>query len=193
MKLLSHLYRSVLLGLPSGQLSGFFSHIYSPLGPCPKCACTSQPRWILKASGRNRLIWPGISPLLLTHKESFCACVVSLLFQEKGSGDFSIFHSNMVLPLFVFAMITTLTIAMTITLTIAMTITLRYLQETKTGYSLFLLLLPFQRANRKLIINALTGAYLSPVLGNTKNYKYPVWNPLLCAPWNTNRRPVVDV
>ena len=34
--------------------------------------------------------------------------------------------------------------------------------------------LPFWRANRRLIINALTGAYLSPVLGNTKNYKYPV-------------------
>ena len=40
--------------------------------------------------------------------------------------------------------------------------------------TLFLLLLPFQRANRKLIINALTGAYLSLVLGNAKNYKYPV-------------------
>ena len=42
-------------------------------------------------------------------------------------------------------------------------------------FTLFLLLLPFQRANRRLIVNSSTGAHLSLVSGNA------------------NRRPVVNV
>ena len=84
-----------------------------------------------------------------------------------GSGDPFILYSNEVLPLFVLAMI--------FTLTTDITITLRCFQETKIGYLPFQLLLPFWRANRKLIINSPTGAHLSLVSGNA------------------NRRPVVNV
>ena len=59
--------------------------------------------------------------------------------------------------------------------------------------TLFLLLFPFQRANRRLLVNALTGAHLSLVSRNASSIKYLIWRPLLRAPWNTNRRPVLNV
>ena len=49
-------------------------------------------------------------------------------------------------------------------------------------FSLFLLLLPFQRANRRLTVNALIGAHLSLVSGNASSCRHPAWSPLLCAP-----------
>ena len=55
---------------------------------------------------------------------------------------------------------------MIITLAIATTITLRYLQERDWLFTLFLLLLPFWRAKRRLIVNILTGAHLSLVSGD---------------------------
>jgi len=39
-------------------------------------------------------------------------------------------------------------------------------------FSLFLLLLPFQRANRRLLVNALTGAHLSLLSRNASSIKY---------------------
>ena len=39
-------------------------------------------------------------------------------------------------------------------------------REKHYPFTLFLLLLPFQRANRRLIVNASTGAHLSLVSGN---------------------------
>jgi len=40
-------------------------------------------------------------------------------------------------------------------------------------FTLLLLLLPFGKANRKLIANALTGAHLSLVSRNANYFKYP--------------------
>lgn len=60
-------------------------------------------------------------------------------------------------------------LAMIVTLTIAMTIALKVF----AGCLPFLLLLPFQRANRELIVNALTGAHLSIVSRNADSFKYP--------------------
>ena len=103
-----------------------------------------------------------------------------------GSADPLLLYSNRVLPLFV--------LAFGITLSIALSITLRCLQETKTGlFALFLLLLPFQRPNRRLIVNASTRAHLSLVLSNANSHKCPAWSLLLCASWSTNRMPVVNV
>ena len=67
-------------------------------------------------------------------------------------------YSNRVLPLFV----------------LAMTVTLSCLQEAKNWlFTLFLLLLLFQRANTRLIVNVLTVVHLclgaSPVVQSVKN------------------------
>ena len=40
-------------------------------------------------------------------------------------------------------------------------------------FNLFLLLLPFQRANRRLTVNALIGAHLSLVSGNASRCRHP--------------------
>ena len=55
-------------------------------------------------------------------------------------------------------------------------------------FILFLLSLPFQRANRRLIVNALPGAQLSVVSRKANCCKYPAWSRLLRGPWNINRR-----
>ena len=82
-KRLHPLYRTVLLGLclSSGQLSSFFFHTWPTLGPSPRvCACTLQPRWILKwrLLGGARLIMTWNYPLTFDSKELFCTCVVCL-------------------------------------------------------------------------------------------------------------------
>ena len=110
------------LCLPSGQLSGFFFHIEPTLGPSLGCACT-QPRRTLKwrLLGGTRLSMTSHYPLTFKHQGAFLAFVVSHL-TPKGEGvDPLILYSIRVLPLFVLAMI--------VTLTTAMTITLRCLQE----------------------------------------------------------------
>ena len=75
-----------------------------------------------------------------------------------------------------------------------------YLQVFTRGkhwlFTLFLLLLPFWRANRRLIVNAVTGAHPSLISGNTKGkagYRYAAGSPLLPASGNANRRSAVDV
>ena len=80
----------------------------------------------VKALGEQDALWPGIIPWLLTPKEPFCPGVVSPLSHKGGIGDPLILSSTRVFPLFVLAVI--------ITLTTAVTITLRSLQEAKTGY-----------------------------------------------------------
>ena len=127
----------------------------------------------VKASERRKTHYDLAFPLTLTHKKPFCAFIVSPL-SENGAGrrsrDPLILYSNKILPFLV--------IAMTVTLTIAMTVTLRCLQETKTGYlfiyssqkvSLFLLLLLFWRANRRLTI---LGVHLSLVSENANSCKF---------------------
>ena len=62
-------------------------------------------------------------------------------------------------------------------------------------FILFLLLLPFWRAKKRLIVNSSTRAPLSCLrkCKEEASFKYPVWNPLLRIPWDANRRPVVNV
>ena len=81
--------------------------------------------------------------------------------KSEGSGGPLILYLNTVLPLFV--------LAVTTTLIIVMTITLKCLQETNTGCSPCLLLLPFQTATRRLLVIASTGAHLSPNLTSPPN------------------------
>jgi len=89
-------------------------------------------------------------------------CSVSFVPKEGGSRSLNR-SLKQGFPLFV--------LAMAITLTIAMIITLRCIQETNAAYyTLFLLLLPFWRANRRLIVNALTGAHLSLVSENANSF-----------------------
>ena len=74
---------------------------------------------------------------------AFCACVVFPLSQKgvERRGDLLIFYSSRISSLFV----------------LAMTIKV-FIRDKHWLFTLFLLLLPFQRANRKLIVNASTGA-----------------------------------
>ena len=77
-----------------------------------------------------------------------------------------ILYSNRVLLLFV----------------LTMGITLRSLQDKHWLFILFLLLLPFQRANRMLTVNFSTGARLLLVSGNAKSCKYPDQSPTFSCP-----------
>ena len=110
-RLLSHLYKAVLLGLciPSGIISGFFFYTWPfqgpPLGvyaPLSQYKSWSEGFWEEQGS-----LWPGIIPLLLTHKD-LCMCSVCLVPKREESKDSLILSSNRVLPLFVLAMIITL-------------------------------------------------------------------------------------
>ena len=167
-KQLSHLYRSVLLCLPSGQLSGLFFHIWFTLlgGHLPFSQDGSQSDGFWEEQDS---LWPGdiltfdlqgalspkggkgrfLNPLLRQGFAPHCPChdyYLRMFTRQKGR-----------------------------------------------LFTRFLLLLPFQRANRRLIVNALTGAHLTLVSGNSNSFKYPGWSSLLRVPWNANRRPVVNV
>ena len=142
---------------------------------------TLQPRWVSKwrLLGEQEALWSGIIPWLLTPKELPCPtkggdwrALNPLL--KQGFPSFCSCHDY-------------------------------YLDYCRDDYlkvftrgkdwlfTLFLLLLPFWRANRRLIVNSSTGAHLSLVSGNVNSCKYPAWSPLLPAPWNANRRPTVKV
>ena len=97
-RLLSHLYRSVLPGLclPSGQLSGFYYHTWSNLGPSPGLPMHPWAKMDLevKASGR-RLVdsefrpWsPPISSLSKCKEEPMlavlsCSVVLDTLWSQE--------------------------------------------------------------------------------------------------------------
>ena len=124
------------------------------------CACTPQSRWISKwrlLEARLILAWP------LTCKEPFCACVVSL-FQKRG-------EQRSLHPLLKQGF-TSLCPCHDYYLKV-------FTRDKHWLFTLFLLLLPFQRANRRLIVNALIGAHLSLVSKNANCCKYPAWSPLL--------------
>ena len=131
-----------------------FSHTWPALGLFPGVRiCPSVKTNQVKASGRNKTLYGlTIVPWLLTHKETFCACVVSPLSQEKEEGDPLNLSSSRVLPplcpchYYYFTVFT---------------------REKYWLFTPLLLLFPFWRANRRLIINSLTGAHLSLVPGNT--------------------------
>ena len=115
---LSHLHRSVLLGLclrSANTLVPFSTpnlHWDTPLGvhaPLSQDGSWSEGFWEVQDS-----LWPDFDP----QRAFLRVCSVSLVLKEAGSRDPLILYSNKVLPLFVFPM----------------TITLQCLQEINTGY-----------------------------------------------------------
>ena len=156
------------------QLSGFFSHTWATLVHYPVSACTPQPRWISKGRflGRARLIMVWHYTLTFDPQGTFlCMCSVSF------RGEWRTLNFTQSLPLFV----------------LAMTYLKVFIRDKHWLFTLSLLLLPFWRENRRLIVNVLARAYLSLISENANSFKYPSWSPLLCATWNVNRRPVVNV
>ena len=81
-------------------------------------------------------MWSGIFAGLFTHKEPLWACVVFPL-SRGGRGDLLILDSSRIVSLFV----------------LAMTIKV-FIRDRHWLFTLFLLLLPFQRASRTLIAKA---------------------------------------
>ena len=154
-KRLSHLYRSALLGLclPLGQLSIWFLFPWDPLlgvhAPLCQEGSWSEGFWEEQDSW-----WPGIIPWLFTYKESFCTCIVSPLSQKREE-----WRSLNPLLKQGFA-----------PLCPCYDYYLKVFRRDKHWlFTLFLLLHPFWRSNKRLIVNALTGAHLSLVSGNANS------------------------
>ena len=149
---------------------------------------TLQPRWVSKwrLLGEQDALWSGIIPWLLTPKEPFCTGVMSPLSHREGDWRSLNPLLKQGFPSFCSCHDYYLDYCCDY-----------YLKVFTRGkdwlFILFLLLLPFWRANRRLIVNSSTGAHLSLVSGNVNSSKYPAWSPLLPAPWNADRRPTVKV
>ena len=92
----------------------------------------------------------GLTPWLLTHKGPFSACLVSSLSQKRGRRSLNSLLRVLPLPLFVLAMI----------------VSLRCLQEVETGYLPCFCCYIHLEANRRLTVNASTGAHLTLISGN---------------------------
>ena len=111
-------------------------------------SCLEKPINSMKRQKKKKKdsLWPGVIPCLSTYKEPFCTCVVSPLSQKSGEwwslkplikqGFSSLCPCHNY-----------------------------YLKVFTRGkhwlFTLFLFLLPFWRAKRRLIVNALTGSHLS--------------------------------
>ena len=149
----------------SGSLASFrpiiwflFPHLTYP-GTLPWLYMHLSARMDLKvkASGRSKAHYVLVLSLdFLTHKEPFCACVVSPLF-PKGRRSLNPLLKQHFAPLcpchdYYIKVFT---------------------RDKHWLFTWFLLLLPFQRANRRLIVNALTRAHLSLVSRNANSCKYP--------------------
>ena len=158
-RLLSHLYKAVLPGLclPSGQSSVSF---FTPDLPCNSPLGDTDGSWSDGFWEEQDSLWPSIIPWLLIHKEPFCMCVVSPLSQNRGWG-------RSLNPLFKqgFAPLCS-----------CHDYYLKVLTRDKCWlFTLFLLLLPFWRTNRRLIVDVSTGTHLSLDSGNGNRiyiYKY---------------------
>ena len=158
-----------------------------PWGPPLGHTHSSQPRWISKwrLLGGARLIHHGLalSPDFWPTGGLSVHMSESPLSQTGESGDPSVLHADRILP--------------PLSLPWLLPWLLPGLSESTWdkdwSLALFLLLLLFWRANRRLIVNSSTGAHLSLVSGNVNSSKYPAWSPLLPAPWNADRRPTVKV
>ena len=184
---LSHLRRSVFpdLCLQLGNYPHFFFHIWPPLGPSSECTClhSEDGSWSEDFCEEQDSLWSGFTPWLLTPKEPFCTCVASPLSPKWGEC-----RSLNPLPKQGFASVRP---CFECYLDHCLEYYLKvFIRDKDWLFTLSLLLLPFQRQNRRLIVNALTTAHLSLVLSNANSFKYPAWS--LCAPWSANRRPVVN-
>ena len=129
----------------------------------------------MKASGRARFIMAWYYPLNFDPQGAFLHKYnVSLLPKEEGAQNPLVLDSVRVLPLcpchdyyLDFCHDCHRNV---------------FIRDKAWLFTLFLLLLPFRRANRKLTVNALTGAHLSFSPRNANSFKYPAWSPLLHAP-----------
>ena len=174
---LSHLYRAVLPGLClplANYLVSFFTPDLPWDTPLGFTHPSAQMDLKVKVSGRSKTHYGLAWPLDLWPTMSLSACVVSPLspkWGEQGSLNplcrYLDYCHDYYLKVFI--------------------------RNKHWLFTLFLLLLPFQRANRRLIVNAWTGACLSLVSGNANSCRHPALSPHLCAPWNGNRRPIVNV
>ena len=97
---------------------------------------------------------------------AFLAGVMSPLSQKRGEGDPLILYSNRILPLFVLTLTNCLDYCHDSYLEV-------FTRDKHWVFTLFLLLLPSWMANRKLIVNDLTGAHLSPISENAYSSMYP--------------------
>ncbi|CAN0563407.1 unnamed protein product [Rangifer tarandus platyrhynchus] len=101
-------------------------------------------------------------PLIFDPQGAFLRVCMSPLSQKGRSGGPFILHSHRVLP------------CLSPCLDCRHAYYLNMFTEDKAWlFALFLLLLPFRRAKRRLIVNASTGAYLSLVSEKTDSCKYP--------------------
>ena len=119
-----------------------FSTPNLPWGPPLGAHAPPQPGWISSEGfwEEQDSLWPPVISPLLTHKEPFCAHGVAHLFPKVEGwecGDHLILYSNRVFPVFVLALIITLTIAMNLKV---------FTRDKGWLLTLFLLLLLFLRA-----------------------------------------------
>ena len=109
--------------------------------------------------------WSGIIPWLLIHEEPFWACITSPLCQKRGE-----WRS---LNLFLKQGFTSLFPCSDYYLKV-------FTRDKHWLFTLFLLLIPFWRANRRLTVNVSTGAHLTLVSGNANpeaSCKCLTWSP----------------
>ena len=109
-------------------------------------------------------LWPGVIPWPLTHKEFFCTCVESPLSQKRGKQR----YLNHLLKQASVPLCPHLDYCHDYYLKRQ---TLLSTREKHWLFTLFLLLLPFQRTNRRLNVNTLAGAHLSLVSRNANSCK----------------------
>lgn len=120
--------------------------MWPTLGPSPGCTCNPQPRQILKwrLLGWQDSLWPSIISLLLSPQVAFLHMYIVSLSPKSGEGDPIILYSNGVLPLrpchdYYFKLFT---------------------RDKGHLFILFLLLIPFPRASRRLQMPYLKPSYI---------------------------------
>ena len=128
--------------------------------------------------GKQNSLWPGVVPWLLTPKEPFCVCVVPPL--PQGDGEWRSLDPLLKQD---FAPLCSCHDGYLTAST----------RDKAWLFTLSLSLIPFRRANRRLILT-----WSPPISCLRKgkqeaSCKWPAWSTLFPPQWNVNRRPVVNV
>ena len=144
---LSHLYRAVCQGLQS-IIWFLFPHLTYPRTLLWVCMYpTAKMDLEVKASGRSKIHYGRYHPLTFNPRGAFSVCVVSPLSpksrEQRSLNSLSKQGFAPLCPCHDY-----------------------YFKNKHWLFTLFLLLFPFPRANRRLIVNAVTGAHLSFLSGN---------------------------
>ena len=143
----------------------------------------------MKASGRNKLIMAWHYPLTFDPQEPFCTCVVSPLSPKRREWrSLNPLLKQAFAPLcpwldYYFKMFMR-DKPWLLSWLLSWLLPWCVSRDRHWIFTLFLLLLPFQRANRRLIVNAWIRACLSLVSRNANSFKYPARSPLLRVAWN---------